>query len=69
MTLQLAVRKGMMSNTQHKMTVRISKELHTEAKVKAVRLGVPLSAVVRELLQKWLEEGPPELEEEHWQEE
>lgn len=43
---------------QHKMTMRIPEELHRHAKAKAALMGKPLSSVVRELLEKWLEEKP-----------
>jgi predicted HicB family RNase H-like nuclease len=49
--------------SEHKMTIRIPKELHKAAKVKAAQVDRPLSAVVRELLEKWLEEDPPKSEE------
>ena len=36
------------------MTIRIPKELHKAAKVKAVELDIKLSEVVRELLGLWV---------------
>jgi predicted DNA-binding protein len=42
----------------HKTLIRLPKELHTEARIKALREGKTLSAVVRELLTLWLEEAP-----------
>ena len=43
---------------QHKMTMRIPQELHRRAKAQAAWMGKTLSSVVRELLEKWLEEMP-----------
>ena len=40
----------------HKTLIRLPKELHTEARIKALREGKTLSAVIRELLSRWLEE-------------
>ncbi len=45
---------------EHKTIVRLPKEMHTEARIKAIREGRTLSAVIRELLAKWLEEKPKE---------
>jgi plasmid stability protein len=46
----------------HKTIIRLPKDLHTEARIKALREGKSLSAVIRELLVQWLKE-PLELEE------
>jgi len=61
-----------MANLEHKMTVRIPRELHKAAKVKAVQSDVTLSEAVREFLRLWVageielpahtEEEQPELE-------
>ena len=40
----------------HKTLIRLPKELHTEARIKALREGRSLSAVIRELLTEWLSE-------------
>ncbi len=40
----------------HKTLIRLPKELHLEARIKALREGKTLSAVIRELLTRWLEE-------------
>ncbi len=45
---------------EHKAMIRLPKELHTEARIKALREGKTLSAVVRELLEEWLESSPKE---------
>ncbi len=45
---------------EHKTVIRLPKELHTEARIKALREGRTLSAVIRELLTRWLEEKPKE---------
>jgi len=39
---------------EHKMVVRISRELHKAVKVKAIQSDVTLSAAVRELLRLWV---------------
>ncbi len=44
----------------HRTLIRLPKELHTEARIKALREGKSLSAVMRELLEKWLKEGMEE---------
>ena len=56
-------RKGRGTITEHKMSIRIPKELHKTVKIKAAQIGRPISAIVRELLEKWLEDDPPESEE------
>jgi predicted HicB family RNase H-like nuclease len=38
----------------HKMTIRIPRELHKAAKVKAAESDVTLSEVVREFLRMWM---------------
>jgi len=45
---------------KHKMTMRIPRALHRRAKAKAALMGTTLSAVVRKLLEKWIEEPLPE---------
>jgi predicted HicB family RNase H-like nuclease len=45
---------------EHKTMIRLPKELHTEARIKAIREGKTLSAVVRELLEQWLKSSPTE---------
>ena len=47
---------------EHKMTIRIPVDLHWQAKAKAALQGVALSAVVRDFLEQWIEEDPPEPE-------
>ena len=51
-----------MGELEHKTTFRLPKDLHTRAKIKAVQLNRPLSAIVREFLEKWLEDDTPELD-------
>ncbi len=46
----------------HRTLIHLPKELHTEARIKALREGKTLSAVIRELLTKWLEEPAQEEE-------
>ena len=43
-----------MTDTDHKMAVRIPRELHKAAKVKAAQSDVTLSESVRELLRLWV---------------
>ncbi len=45
---------------EHKTIIRLSKEMHVEARIKALREGRTLSAVIRDLLAKWLEEPAKE---------
>ncbi len=40
----------------HRTLIYLPKELHTQARIEALREGKTLSAVIRELLKKWLEE-------------
>jgi predicted HicB family RNase H-like nuclease len=40
--------------TDHKMTIRIPKELHKAARMKALELDVTLSEAVREFLRLWV---------------
>ncbi len=57
-----------MTDTEHKMVVRIPRELHKAAKVKAIESDVTLSEAVRELLRLWVSgetELPTRIEEEH----
>ena len=41
---------------EHKMTIRIEKDLHKAAKLKAVESEVTLSEVMREFLRLWVED-------------
>jgi len=43
-----------MTDTEHKMAVRIPKELHKAAKVKATESEIALSEVVRRFLAFWV---------------
>ena len=44
----------------HKMTLRIPKDLHRRVKAKAAMEDTTLTAVVRNCLERWLEEDPPQ---------
>jgi len=46
-----------MGELEHKTTVRIPEKLHRAAKARAALEGRTFSAVIRELLEKWLEES------------
>ena len=43
-------------------TVRLPEDLHRRVKAKAALQGTTITAVVREFLERWVEEDPPELE-------
>jgi len=43
-----------MTDSEHKMTIRIPRELHKAAKIKAVESEIDLSKVIRELLSLWV---------------
>jgi hypothetical protein len=51
-----------MTDREHRTTVRMPESLSRRCRVKAVKLGVPLSEVIRTLLEKW-ERGEIELPE------
>jgi plasmid stability protein len=36
-----------------RITVKVTEELHRDVRVKAARLGKPVSVIVRTLLRKW----------------
>ncbi len=42
----------------HKTVIRLPKDLHTEARIKALREGKTLTAVIQELLEHWLKSEP-----------
>ncbi len=44
----------------HKTVIRLPKDLHTEARIKALREGKTLTAVMQELLEQWLKSEPKE---------
>ncbi len=46
---------------EHKTVIRLPKELHIEARIKALREGKTLSGVIRDLLEQWLK-SPPKTE-------
>ena len=48
--------------SEHKMTVRIPEELHRRVKAKAALQGTTITSVVKDLLERWVEQDPPELE-------
>ena len=43
-----------------RITVKVSDELHRKVKIKAATLGKTVSDVVREYLEAWAEDPPPE---------
>jgi hypothetical protein len=52
-----------MAQRPNKVTLSIPLELKRKARAKAIAQGTTLSAVVRDFLEKWLEEDPPKSEE------
>jgi len=44
----------------HKLTLRIPKELHRRVKAKAAMEDTTITAVVKDCLERWIEEHPPE---------
>ena len=47
---------------EFRTTIRLPEELHRRVKAKAALQGTTITAVVREYLEKWIEENPPEEE-------
>ena len=43
-------------------TIRLPEDLHRRVKAKAALQRTTITAVVREFLERWVEEDPPELE-------
>lgn len=52
-----------MTELPKRITVKVTEELHRKVRVKAAMLGKPISDVVRDYLETWAEEDPPEEEE------
>ena len=46
----------------HKLTLRIPKELHRLVKAKAAMKDTTITAVVKECLERWIEEDPAKQE-------
>ena len=44
---------------EHKTTIRLPEDLHRRVKAKAALQGTTITAVLKELLEKWVEEDPP----------
>jgi len=47
---------------EHKTTIRLPEELHRRVKAKAALQGTTITAVLQELLEKWVKDDPPEAE-------
>jgi hypothetical protein len=45
----------------HKTTITIPEDLHRRVKAKAALQGTTITAVLKELLERWVEEDPPEI--------
>jgi predicted DNA binding CopG/RHH family protein len=52
------IKKAVMDD--RKTTIRLSENLHRRVKAKAALLGTTITAVVREYLERWVEEDLPE---------
>ncbi len=52
-----------MTQRPDRVTLSIPLELKRKARAKAIAQGTTLSAVVRDFLEKWVEEDPPKSEE------
>ena len=50
-----------MPDQEKRITVRVPESLHRKIKVKAAMLDKTISDVLREYLEAWVEEPPPEL--------
>ena len=50
------------SMKERRTTIRIPEELHRRVKAKAALQGTTITAVVKEFLERWVEEDPPEME-------
>lgn len=50
--------------SEHKTTITLPEELHRRVKAKAALQGTTITAVLKELLEKWVKEDPPEAEQE-----
>ena len=48
---------------EHKTTIRLPEELHRRVKAKAALQGTTITAILKELLEKWVKDGLPETEE------
>lgn len=46
---------------EHKTTIRLPEDLHRRVKAKAALQGTTITAVLKELLERWVEEDPPEI--------
>jgi predicted DNA-binding protein len=47
---------------ERRTTIRLPEDLHRRVKAKAALQDTTVTAVVREYLEKWVEEDPPEAE-------
>lgn len=46
--------------SERKTTIRLPENLHRRVKAKAALQGTTITAVVREYLERWVEQDPPE---------
>jgi predicted DNA-binding protein len=47
---------------EHKTTIRLPEDLHRRVKAKAALQGTTITAVLQEVLERWVQEDPPVLE-------
>jgi predicted DNA binding CopG/RHH family protein len=52
----------MVEMEERRTTIRIPEDLHRRVKAKAALQGTTITAVIREFLERWVEEDPPEIE-------
>lgn len=49
-----------MAELEKRITVKVTESLHRKVKVKAAMVGQSISDILREFLEDWVEEPPPE---------
>ena len=53
---------SMVEAKERRTTVRLPEDLHRRVKAKAALQGTTITAVIKEFLERWVEEDPPEME-------
>ena len=53
---------SMVEAKERRTTVRLPEDLHRRVKAKAALQGTTITAVIKEFLERWVEEDPPEVE-------
>jgi predicted HicB family RNase H-like nuclease len=49
-----------MAELEKRITVKVTEGLHRQVKIKAAIVGKSISDILREFLEEWVEEPPPE---------